>query len=75
MSYSEGPRDWGIVARSFFWFVQAGALSGIALLSLGVRGDDGSAPLVIALVASFLSILLLFRQINALVDRKLERRD
>lgn len=71
MSNSGDSQEWGIVARSFFWFVQASVLSGIAAVSLGAR-NSGAVGMVIALAASFLSVVLLFRQVNAIVEQKLE---
>ncbi|WP_415382523.1 hypothetical protein [Halosimplex sp. TS25] len=60
-----------MIARTFFWFVQASARSGIAALSLGVQGG-GLAALGVALAAAFLSVVLLFRQVNTFVDQKVD---
>ncbi|MFC7142455.1 hypothetical protein ACFQMA_21780 [Halosimplex aquaticum] len=73
MTRRTDSHDWGVVARSFFWFVQAGVLSGIGALSLGMRGG-GVAGLAVALVTAFLSVVLLFRQVNAFVDQKMDGR-
>jgi len=61
--------EWGILARSTFWTLQAAALFGLFTLGAAMVGG-GFAALLIACVTGFCAVYLLFRQIRAYVDQR-----
>lgn len=58
--------EWGYVARSVFLFLQLALLFGVT----AILWTPGAIGIVLRGVSSFLAVVLLFRQIDGLVETK-----
>jgi ABC-type protease/lipase transport system fused ATPase/permease subunit len=68
--HSDGV-ELGVFSRSLLWFAQSAVLGGGSWLVGRYYLSDTVAPLL-SIVASFFVVFLLFRHIDAMIERRLD---
>jgi hypothetical protein len=63
--------EWGPFSRSVLWFAQSAVLVGGSRIVGRFYLSDTPAPLL-TVAASFLTIVLLFRHIDAMIEQRLD---